>query len=131
MKKMNLLIVVSMIIGTLYYGVFKFSIDKIFCYLAIIPLILAPLVLIKSRFKLGIRELFCYYSFIFLSYFLGSVVNLYNTTNWYDVLVHFCSGNFSFFGGLFILDRIDVGRDNLVFRIFFSSNVSSVFMGII
>lgn len=120
MKKLNLLIIISMIIGTLYYVVFKFNSDKLLCYLAIIPLILFPLVLVKSRFKLSDRELFYYYLFIFLSYFLGSVVNLYNTTNWYDILVHFCSGILSFFVGLFILDRIDISRNSLIFRIFFS-----------
>lgn len=44
MKKMNLLMIVSMIIGTLYYLVFKFNSDRILTYLAIIPVIGAPLV---------------------------------------------------------------------------------------
>ena len=89
MKKVNLLLVTSMIIGTLYYVIFKFDSDRILTYLAIIPLILFPLVIVKSRFKLRTKELFYYYLFIILSYFLGSVVNWYNTTDWYDVLVHF------------------------------------------
>ena len=119
MKKINLGLIIGMI-GTLYYVVFKFDSDRILTYLAIIPLILFPLILVKSKFKLGVKELFVYYIFIFLSYFLGSVVNLYNTTDWYDVLVHFCSGFFSFFSGLFIIDKIGIGKKSLLFRIFFS-----------
>lgn len=120
MKKMNLLMIVSMIIGTLYYLVFKFNSDRILTYLAIIPVIIAPLVLVKSKFKLGGKELCSYYIFVFMAYFIGCVVNLYNTTNWYDVFVHFCSGIFSFFAGLFIIDRLDIGKVNLLYRVFFS-----------
>lgn len=120
MKKLNLLLVISMVIGTLYYGIFKFNSDRILTYLAVIPVALAPLVLVKSKFKLGVKELCGYYIFVFMAYFIGCVSNLYNTTEWYDIFVHFCSGVFSFFVGLFIIDRLDIGSNNLLFRIFFS-----------
>jgi len=120
MKRINWLLVVSIIIGTLYYGIFRYNSDRILTYLSVIPVLGAPLLLVKSKFKLGISELFGYYLFVFMAYFLGCVVNLYNTTDWYDVFVHFCSGIFTFFVGLFIFNRINVCEGNLLFKMFFS-----------
>lgn len=120
MKKINWLLIVSMIVGTLYYVIFQFDSERILTYLAVIPVIGAPLLLKNTKFKLDTRELCCYYVFIFFADFLGCVVNLYNTTWWFDILIHFCSGIFTFMGGLFILDKIEIGKDSFWFRMFFS-----------
>ena len=122
-KKINWLLVIGMIIGTLYYVVLEYDSDRILTYLAVIPVLVAPLLLKKTKFKLSDRELCCYYVFVFMADFIGCVANLYNTTEWYDVFVHFCSGIFTFGVGLFILDKINIGKDNFGFKMFFSIGV--------
>lgn len=109
-----------MIIGTFYYVLFQFESDRLFTYLAVIPVIGMPFLLEKTKFRLGNRELFCYYLFIFFADFLGCVVNLYNMIWWYDIVVHFCSGIFTFGVGLFLLDRVNIGKNNYGFKLFFS-----------
>lgn len=119
-KKINITLIIGMIISTLYFVIFKFNSKRILTYLSVIPILCFPLVLNKTRFKMGDKERLGYYIFVFLAQFLGSVVNLYNTTVWFDVLVHFCSGIFSFFVGLFIIDRINIEKCNLGVRVFLS-----------
>lgn len=126
MKKINWLLIISMIIGTLYCVIFNYDSDRLLTYLAVIPVLGMPLLLNKSKFKLNAKELCCYYVFVFMADFLGCVVNLYNTTEWYDVLVHFCSGIFSFLVGLFIVDKLDVGKVSFVFKILFCLGIMAL-----
>lgn len=119
MKKINWLLVIGMIVGTLYYAVFQYDSDRLLTYLAVIPVLGFPLLLRKTKFKLNEKELCYYYVFVFLADFLGCVVNLYNTTWWYDVVIHFGSGIFTFMMGLFLLNKFNVGNDNFWFKVLF------------
>ena len=123
MKKFNLGLVIGMIIGTLYYAIFQYDSERLLTYLAVIPVVGAPLLLNKTKFKLNEQEMCCYYVFVFMAYFLGCVVNLYNMTWWYDKFVHFISGIFTFMVGLIILDKFNVDKDNFCFKMFFSIGV--------
>ena len=119
LKKINITLIMGMIIGTLYFVIFKFNSNKIISYLLVVPILCFPSILNKTKYKMGDKERLFYYIFIFLADYLGCIVNLYNTTNWYDTLVHFCSGFFSFLVGLFILDRSGIEVSNIFYRIFF------------
>lgn len=119
MKKFNWLLVIGMFAGTLYYVIFQYDSSRLLTYLAIVPVVIAPMILNKTSFKLREQELFCYYLFIFFAQFLGCIANLYNLTWWYDIVMHFCSGIFTFLVGLFILDRIRGCKDSFWFKMFF------------
>lgn len=119
MKRINFALIIVMIIGTFYFGIFQYDSSRLLTYLAVIPVLGAPLVLVKTRYKLDDLELFFYYGFIFLADFMGCVVNLYNLVSWYDIFVHFLSGIFTFCVGLFILKRIGISNKNYYFRVLF------------
>ena len=129
MKKLNVFFILSIVIGTLWFLVFQFESSRIATYLAVIPVVLAPCILIKTKYKLSDIELFFYYLFVFFAYFLGSVVNLYNLIWWYDVFMHFCSGFFTFMIGIFILSREKV-QTSVWFQIFFGICVVMLVAGI-
>lgn len=119
MKKLNVLLLMGMIIGTLGCMLFWYDSSRLLTYLLVIPVLMVPMFLKKTKFKLSSGELFWYYLFVFFSDFLGCVVNLYNTVSWYDTVVHFSSGIFTFFVGLFIIDRIDKGDTNVWIKVIF------------
>lgn len=123
MKKLNLLLVLVMIIGTLGCCVFYYDSSRLTTYLLVIPVLVGPMLLNKTRFKLSSVELFWYYLFVFFADFLGCVVNLYNTVSWYDTVVHFSSGIFSFFVGLFLLDRLDKKVSNIFTKAIFGIGI--------
>lgn len=130
MKKFNWFLVIGMVIGTLYYVIFEYDSERLLAYLCSMPLLCFPLLLSKTKFKLGSKELFNYYLFIFLAYFLGCVVNLYKITWWYDIFVHFYSGFFTFFVALFILDKVNIGKVSIGFKMFFSFLVVMMIAGV-
>lgn len=123
MKKLNVLLLIMMIIGTLGCVLFWYDSSRLLTYLLVIPVLMAPFFLMKTKFKLSSSELFWYYLFIFFSDFLGCVVNLYNTVSWYDTVVHFSSGIFTFLVGLFIFNRIDKGDTNVWIKAIFGISV--------
>lgn len=108
MRRVNLLFVLMMLVGTLYYVVYCYDDSRLLTYLAIIPVLLAPLCLKKTKYRLDMNELFIYYLFVFLADFLGCVVNLYNEIWWYDLFAHFLSGIFTAMVGRFLLDKMKV-----------------------
>lgn len=118
-KKFCFGFVVLMVIGTLYFGIFQYDSSRILTYLAVIPVLGAPVLVWKTKFCLGDKELCCYYLFVFLAYFLGCVVNLYQYIWWYDSLVHFFSGIFSFGVGLFLVDKLEKVQVDAGFLLFF------------
>lgn len=107
-----------MVIGTLYFAVFQYDSSRVLTYLAIVPVLGAPMLLRRTKYELGTKELFYYYCFVFLAYFLGSVVNLYNVVWWFDIFTHFLSGIFTFGVGIFLLSKMGILKENKVFSIF-------------
>ena len=117
-KIISYLFKLIMVIGTIFVVIFSFQINKLFAYLMVFVSILFPYLLNKTKYKLNNREIFFYTSFIFLSLFLGFVLNFYNAIWWYDILVHFLSGIFVFEIGLSILRKLGI-KSNFYFKIFF------------
>lgn len=86
----------------------------------------------RKLFKLKISnglEL-VYIIFIILAQFLGSIVNLYNTTWWYDLFMHFLSGSLTAVLALVIMNWLGVYKSknklfNVLFMISFSSFIAS------
>ena len=72
------------------------------------------------KFKITSELELYYIIFIILAHFLGSVVNLYNKTQWYDILMHFLSGIVTAIISLVILNWFKLyKKDNKVFNILF------------
>lgn len=118
-KKINFVLVIGMLLGTLYYVLFEYDSSRFLTYLAVFPVIFAPFLLTRTKYHLKDRELFVYYVFVFLADFLGCVVNLYNMISWYDLFTHFLSGIFTFGIGFFILDKVGIRGKNFFFDLFF------------
>lgn len=105
-KKINIVLKVIIILGTILFAFIDYS--RLLTYLAVIPILLLPKLFVKTRFKLEEIEMLYYLVFIFLAYFLGSVLNLYNLTNYYDTIIHFISGIFTFKIALFIIEKLEI-----------------------
>lgn len=107
MRKINILLkVVSIIIG-LVVGINQIINDlptgEIFISFSLIIIVLIPNILRKFNLKISPSIEFIYLLFVFLAQTLGSVLNFYQTFYFYDKVVHFLSGVFSSFVGVFIL----------------------------
>lgn len=120
LKKISFILIFIMVIGTIYFGIFQYDSSRILTYLAVIPVLGVPLLLKRTRYKLDDNEMLCYYLFVFMADFLGCVINLYNITWWYDIVVHFCSGIFTFLVGLFLLNKFNIMESDIKFRLLFS-----------
>lgn len=88
MKKINLLLVIIMIIVSSYMLTIVDPTRRIIIYSLVISLI--PIYILK-KLKLD-RFTTVYIIFIFLSHFMGAILNLYYTLNFYDKFTHFMSG---------------------------------------
>ena len=98
-----------------------------------IPLVLLLPRIFKKIFKIKITDAMelVYIIFIILAQFLGSVVNLYNTTWWYDLFAHFISGVLTSILALVVIDWIGVYNEkkkgfNFLFIICFTLMVASI-----
>lgn len=122
MRKLNWLLVIGLLVGTLIYSVFYYDSSRALTYLAVIPVTLAPLLLKKTKYYFKSWDYFWYYLFVFFAYFLGSVVNLYNMISWFDILIHFFSGIFTFAMGCLIWQRQGMEKNvklSFAFPLFF------------
>ncbi|MCI6265899.1 MAG: hypothetical protein MR598_03520 [Erysipelotrichaceae bacterium] len=102
---MNLILIFVMMFLTLSLILFEYNSNRLFTYIMMFPLLIVPFVASGTKYQLGVQDLFWYYLFIFFAYFLGGVMDFYNQISWYDLLVHFMSGIFSFSIGQFILKK--------------------------
>lgn len=98
-----------------------------------VPLVLLIPRIFKSLFKIKITDAMelVYVIFIILAQFLGSVVNLYNTTWWYDLFTHFLSGILTAILALVVMDWFNVYKPknkwfNVLFMIAFTLMVASL-----
>ena len=130
MKKINQLFIVIMILGTITFMITSYDSDRLLTYLAIIPVLFAPYLLKKTKYKLTDKELFAYYFFVFFADFIGCIANLYNTTSWYDIFVHFSSGIFTFGIGLFLLKRIKISNLPISFQLLFCISIGMLIAGL-
>lgn len=109
-------LVIGMLVGTLAFVIFDYDADRLLTYVAVLPVLFGPKLLVRTKYRLSDKELCYYYVFVLLADFLGCVVNLYNTIWWYDMVVHFGSGVFSFGVGCWLFKKIMIGNkeDKLV-----------------
>lgn len=102
MKKIyNLFLILIMLIMDMLYIYQALTLkvyDRFLTYIALPFILLIPLVyekVFKRNVDINLKVIF--YTFIFVADFLGCVVNLYNTTEWFDVFAHYLSGVLSAF----------------------------------
>lgn len=98
-----------------------------------IPLVLFLPRIFKKIFKIKITDAMelVYVIFIILAQFLGSVVNLYNTTWWYDLFTHFLSGVLTAILALVILNWFGMYKEdkkvfNFIYMIMFTLLIASL-----
>lgn len=94
--------------------------------LSIIPILFVPQILEKMfSIKINIELITIYTIFIFLSHFLGSIVNLYHQIYWYDSFTHFLSGFVvSFFAFYLLINFKKYNPKSIFFNILFIFSVS-------
>ncbi|MBE6147613.1 MAG: DUF2238 domain-containing protein [Firmicutes bacterium] len=83
------------------------SFSKILTTLCIIPIIMIPYLLNKVfHYRMSETLKLIYYVFIYIALVLGSIIGLYHSTSWLDLLAHFLSGIVSCIGSLIILKEM-------------------------
>lgn len=119
-KKINILLILVSIIGSLYFVFTKD--DNIVLILKDLSIVLtiSALYIVQKIFKIRISESInlIYILFVFLAHFLGVICELYNHIYWYDKFVHFLSGIVSAFGAIYILVKCKKNK-NIVFDILY------------
>lgn len=131
MKILNQLFIILLLLGTLLVAVFAYLPSHLLTYFAVIPLVIIPDMLDKMKLNLEEKDKTIYFAFVFFAYFLGSVVNLYNITWWYDILMHFISGIVAGYLGYFILRKLKMYQGkynifNFIFILSFSIAVAGI-----
>ncbi|MDD3453706.1 MAG: DUF2238 domain-containing protein [Bacilli bacterium] len=135
MKRINVFLILIMISYSLYISYFDFINNNIYDLLidlAIIIVIFIPKI-IRKTFKFNIDKIteYIYIIFIFVAYFLGSVLNFYNNISWYDTFAHFISGIVFGFLTLELLVQINkYDKKNIFFNILFIISMSFLIAGI-
>lgn len=110
LKIINRMLVVMMLLGTgvlIYLDISTGIHGRIFTYLSILLVILIPLILSRTRFKLNDKQNLIFLLFMFIADFLGCIVNLYKYTWWCDVLAHYSFGLVAFLMAIFILIKLN------------------------
>lgn len=105
--------------------------DRFLGDLSMVFVLLIPKI-VRWLFKIKITDAmeFVYVIFMILAQFIGSVVNLYNHTWWYDLFTHFLSGVLTTILALVIMDWMGVYKDknkwfNFIFMISFTLMIAS------
>lgn len=117
MKMINkiLIIIISIIsyiisLISLKHGL---TVDFLKC-ITILPILLVPKLLNKIGIKITIKFEFIYLLFIFLAYFLGVIINIYDTISFYDTIMHFLTGIFGTYVAFYILNLINCYDKNKI-----------------
>ena len=117
-KKINILLVIISIIGSIYVVITK---DRSLVYvlkdLSII-LTINIIYILRNLFKIKIDDAinFIYIVFIFMAHFLGVICDLYGCIYWFDKFIHFLSGILSSLGAIYIMVKFRK-NDNTFFSI--------------
>ena len=119
----NDVLIFCLLIIMFYQLIFRSStlpISKILTTTSILPIIMVPYLLDKIfhyRMKEGTQLV--YYLFILISLALGSILGLYHTISWFDLLAHFLTGVVSSVAALIILEQVGLLKKERVGFIFF------------
>lgn len=127
----NQLLMIVIFIGTLICALFFYQADRLFSYIAVIPVLVVPFIFEKSTFRLDNMDKAIYYLFILFAYYLGCIINLYNITWWYDIVIHFISGIVSGYLGYYVLKRMGLyQKDKKLFNFLFCFAFSLMIAGL-
>lgn len=104
-----------------------FFINFLVTFIILIPFLL------KKIFKISfdLNTLFLYYNFIFFAHFLGSGLEIYIKTLYYDKFIHFISGFFVSFMALLLMIKIKYYNSkfinfNIIFIVSFVLAIASI-----
>lgn len=135
MKKLNNVLIFLCSLASVCFFVRDINVgsyDRLLGDITVSLVLLIPRIF-KSLFKIKITDAMelVYVVFIILAQFLGSVVNLYNTTWWYDLFTHFLSGILTAILALVVMGWFNVYKPknkwfNVLFMIAFTLMVASL-----
>lgn len=109
-KLINIIIVTIILIADIICAVNsinKNQLETLNTNIVLVFLLLCPIIIekiFKVKFKWYIKTTI--YIFIFLAQFIGCVLNLYRTVNWYDNFVHGLSGTLTAIGAILFFNTI-------------------------
>ncbi len=118
MKKIySALLIISMLVFDIIYISQCFvtgEYSRFATYLVLPFIITVPYFYEKiTHHKLDTNFKLVYWTFIFFADFLGCVVSLYNTTDWFDVFTHFLSGVFTAFLAILLMQNFKYKQTKL------------------
>ena len=112
LNKLNKITVVYYLFFMVYYLIChgsEMSFSKILTTLCIIPIIMVPYLVNKVfHYRMSETLKLIYYVFTYIALVLGSIVGLYHSTSWLDLVAHFLSGIVSCIGSLILLKEMKV-----------------------
>lgn len=106
--------------------------DRLLSDISIILVFFLPRIFSKIfKFKISDNLELTYIIFMIFAHFIGSIVNLYNTTWWYDLFMHFASGVATAILALVILNWFNIYKKekkvfNFLYMIMFVLLVASL-----
>lgn len=119
-KKINILLIIIAILGSLYFVITKDN--NIVFILKDISIIftISALYIIQKLFKVKISEglNLIYIIFIFMAHFLGVTCDFYSKIYWFDKFAHFLSGVITSFVAIYILVKFKKDK-NIFFDILY------------
>lgn len=135
MKRINNVLIFLCSLASVCIFVKDFNIgatDRFLGDLSMVFVLLIPKI-VRKLFKIKITDAmeFIYVLFMILAQFIGSVVNLYNHTWWYDLFTHFLSGVLTTILALVIMNWLGVYNEknkwfNFIFMISFTLMIASL-----
>lgn len=133
MKKMNLqnkILFIFIFIGSMYYAVSVLREQDLYQFLiviTVIPVILFPYLIQRiGRIKIPNMLESLYMIFIFLGYFLGSIMKFYGKIPFYDLIIHFISGILSAMVAYYLYKVYNRKGGNLFTVIFFVLGITAL-----
>ena len=120
LKKINFLIILVSIIGSLYIVLTRENNVVLVLKDMSIILTINALYILKKIFRIQISDEanFIYIIFIFFSHFIGVTCEVYNKIYWYDKFIHFISGILTSFASIYIIAKSKKEK-NVKFTILF------------
>ncbi len=117
-KMIDYIMITILLLLTLTWAIFNYQSSRLVTYFAVIPLVIIPFIFDKIIYETTEKEKIIYYIFIFFAYFLGCVVNLYNKTEYYDLIMHGISGIYTCIMAFIMYDKFKIKNSPLVKFIF-------------
>ncbi len=128
MKKINNFIIVVLIVFSYMIALYNLKrklMVRFLIAITILPVLFVPKIFRKLKIKIDDNLEFLYLVFIVFAYFLGTVLNFYESFVHYDTLMHFLSGVFEAFLAIMLFKKSDSKIYNILFILGFVALISS------